>query len=63
MFSKEQFTTVTPLSKALAMIVFITLPFAAFFLGMNYGKQTIRPIELIVIPRTDNVEEADTSDW
>jgi len=45
------------------MIVFIILPFVAFFLGMNYGKQMIRPIELIVIPRTENIKEADTSDW
>lgn len=29
-------TTVTPFSKALALILFITLPFVGFYLGMNY---------------------------
>jgi len=63
MFSKEQFTTVTPLSKALAMVVFILLPFAAFFLGMNYGRQTPPPAQIIVFPATDDVEEVDTLGW
>ena len=63
MFSKEQFTTVTPLSKALAMGMFIILPFATFFLGMSYGKQLIRPIELTVIPGAYDVEEIDTLGW
>lgn len=31
-------TTVTPLSKAVAMILFIALPFAGFFLGIQYEK-------------------------
>lgn len=31
-------TTVTPISKFLAMLLFITLPFAGFYLGMQYGK-------------------------
>lgn len=30
------FTTVTPLSKALALILFISLPFVGFYLGMQY---------------------------
>lgn len=32
-------TTVTPFSKALAMILFILLPFAGFYLGMKYQQQ------------------------
>lgn len=63
MFSKEQFTTVTPLSKALAMIVFITLPFAAFFLGMSYGRQTLSLTQTIISPAANDVQEVDTSDW
>lgn len=31
------FTTVTPLSKALAMLLFITFPFVGFYLGLNIG--------------------------
>jgi len=33
---KRHFFTVTPLSKALAMLLFIALPFFGFWLGMNY---------------------------
>jgi hypothetical protein len=32
----KELTTVTPLSKALAVIVFLTVPIIAFFMGMNY---------------------------
>lgn len=35
------FTTVTPLSKVLAMILFIILPFGGFLLGMNYRNDQI----------------------
>lgn len=38
MFSKE-LTSVTPFSKLLALILFITLPIIAFILGMNYQKK------------------------
>lgn len=31
-------TTVTPISKFLAMVLFVTLPFVGFYLGMQYGK-------------------------
>ena len=36
-FPKE-LTTVTPLSKYLAMVVFVTLPIVGFFLGMRYQE-------------------------
>lgn len=37
--------TVTPLSKVLAMILFITLPFVGFYLGMQYQqKVTVAPV-------------------
>ncbi len=32
-------TTVTPLSKALALFLFISLPFVGFYLGVLYEKQ------------------------
>ena len=38
-FPKE-LTTVTTLSKYLAMVVFIALPFVGFFLGMRYQEMT-----------------------
>jgi len=57
MFSKEQFTTVTPLSKGLALGVLIILPFVAFFLGMSYGQQSLPPVEIEVITTTDDVEK------
>ncbi len=34
----EWLVTVTPLSKYLAMALFVTLPFIGFILGMNYQK-------------------------
>jgi hypothetical protein len=41
-FPKE-LTTVTPLSKTLSFIAFITIPVIAFFLGIRY-QQSITPI-------------------
>ena len=35
----KSFTTVTPLSKTLAFMLLITLPFAGFYLGMQYQQQ------------------------
>ncbi|HET9947236.1 MAG TPA: hypothetical protein VFQ63_04205 [Patescibacteria group bacterium] len=34
----KKLTTVTTLSKTLALILFIGLPFLAFYLGMQYQK-------------------------
>jgi hypothetical protein len=34
---KHHFTTVTPLSRALAMLLFIVLPFVGFWVGTKYG--------------------------
>jgi hypothetical protein len=43
---KNAFNTVTPLSKAIAMALFISLPFIGFFLGMEYQKRiTVIPVE------------------
>lgn len=36
-------TTVTPLSKTLALILFMTLPFVGFYLGMRYQGLTTTP--------------------
>jgi hypothetical protein len=35
----KAWTTVTPLSKALALLLFIALPFIGFYLGMEYQKR------------------------
>ena len=35
---KHHFITVTPLSKLLAMLLFIALPFVGFWMGVEYGK-------------------------
>ena len=34
----EYMTTVTPFSKALAMVLFVSLPFVGFILGMLYQQ-------------------------
>jgi hypothetical protein len=39
MILPKQLTTVTPLSKYLAMVLFITLPFAGFYLGMQFQQR------------------------
>jgi hypothetical protein len=40
---KRHFTTVTPLSKFLAMLLFISMPFAGFGLGVKYAKDVSTP--------------------
>lgn len=57
MFSKEQFTTVTPLSKALAMIVFIILPFIFFFVGVRYGQRGLAPVVVVETDKNEGVDE------
>ncbi len=63
-------TTVTPISKALAMILFIGLPFAGFYLGMKYQEKTIvgtlSTVEVkTTSPKTINLAPTpiDTSNW
>ncbi|MBP9816051.1 hypothetical protein KBD09_02330 [Candidatus Woesebacteria bacterium] len=38
-------TTVTPLSKLIALILFVSLPFLGFYLGVQYGKLQIKAVE------------------
>lgn len=41
-------TTVTPLSKAIAMALFVALPFVGFYLGMKYQSSiSTNPIETV----------------
>jgi len=44
MLNKELFTTVTPLSKAIAMAIFIIFPFIFFVFGYWYGQQSVMPV-------------------
>lgn len=48
----NQFTTVTPLSKILALIVFIAFPFVGFVLGIRYQKMVGNSHK--VVKSTDN---------
>ena len=48
----KKFTTVTPLSKFIAMALFIILPFLGFYLGIKY-QETKQSIEIIA-PTTIN---------
>jgi len=45
-----QFTTATPLSKFIAMVLFIALPFIGFWFGMNYQTQISQQSSLSPIP-------------
>ncbi len=40
---RNDFNTVTTLSKLLAFFMFITFPFIGFYLGMNFQKELDRP--------------------
>src|SRR5205823_342291 len=71
----KTFTTVTPLSKALAMILFILFPFAGFYLGMKFqqkmspqgiyyvSKQTTNSPNPSRIPIVDQNQRVDMSSW
>lgn len=45
---KRQFTTVTPLSKYLAMVIFITLPFFGFWFGYTLTTEKVLEVEEFV---------------
>ncbi len=51
----KAFTTVTPLSKALAMILFIAFPFIGFYIGMQYQKMLTSSHSLSSISPTQEV--------
>jgi len=54
-------TTVTPLSKILALIIFITFPIIGFVLGMEYQKVIYKPkIEYIPSEKVVKISQADT---
>jgi hypothetical protein len=40
---KNAFNTVTPLSKTIALVMFVAFPFAGFYLGIQYQKALDRP--------------------
>ena len=43
MSKKNAFNTVTPISKLIAFIMFVTFPFIGFYLGIQYQKILDRP--------------------
>ena len=67
----KELTTVTRLSKYLAMVLFITLPFIGFFMGMNYqsmldlsGRQQADTSLTVIKPSpTPTTNISDTSNW
>jgi len=62
MFSKEQFTTVTPLSKVIALTLFIALPIGAFYLGVWYGKASQLP-EIVQVVKERETETTKKQEW
>lgn len=73
----KSLTTVTPLSKTLAMILFIALPFLGFLLGMQYqevidfqNQQVTAPVTLKPHPAPSTIAQpsrstasAETANW
>ena len=53
---KKQFTTVTPLSKYLAMIIFISMPFIGIWIGLKLAPVEVVEIEKIIIREEKVVE-------
>lgn len=54
------FTTVTPLSKLLALICFILFPFIGFYLGMQYNKMLTKPYAMPVMKATKSQSSCTT---
>lgn len=50
----KKFTTVTPLSKFIAMALFVALPFFGFYLGIKYQEKTHKINDF---PITQNIKE------
>jgi hypothetical protein len=48
----KKWNKVTPFSKYLAMLLFITLPFAGFYIGTEYGKQLgiSTTVDTLIVP-------------
>lgn len=46
---RDSFTKVTPFSKTIALILFISLPFIGFFLGIKYQKSIMPETQTITI--------------
>lgn len=67
----KSFTTVTPLSKAIAMILFVLLPFAGFYVGYKYHELTSsntpvtqnNPISTPAITSASNSTADFTTNW
>ncbi|MFS8159375.1 MAG: hypothetical protein ACMG6E_04020, partial [Candidatus Roizmanbacteria bacterium] len=51
------YTKVTPFSKLLAMVLFVTLPFIGFFFGVQYGKLQPHKIEYVTREKLVKVQK------
>lgn len=59
--SLNRLTTVTPVSKALAMFLFIVLPFMGFFMGKTYQEELDGTVERGNPMMQDQINNQDTS--
>ena len=57
---KEQFTTVTPLSKFLAMVLFVALPFIGFWFGLQYQNGSETKMAPLAVSITNNPNTANS---
>ncbi len=56
----KSWTTVTPLSKVLAMILFVGLPFTGFYIGYKYN-QSLNPITTVNYPPYPSTSQKQSS--
>src|SRR3989339_1754513 len=60
----KSLTTVTSFSKILATVLFITLPFLGFYLGMEYEKTVIPNLpEWVTSQSTQTLPSGTTTGW
>lgn len=59
---KQQFTTVTRFSKIVALILFVSLPFIGFCLGMQFQQSlSLSPLSPVVILQKSNLQKENAS--
>lgn len=51
----QSFTTITPLSKIIAIVLFVTLPFIGAYVGYKFGKSTVIPVTCVTETKPANI--------
>jgi len=52
----ENFTTITPFSKYLALTILVLFPFMGFYLGIQYQKTKIKELQVTIDQQQNQIE-------